>query len=290
MPGPLFTTLSLDELAQPAASRSKPKSSDPGHLASAGAVAAVIIGVFFGVGFSLLAPEQIIGGSGTGNRDTEVKSLQSPGFPDLSSDAQSDPVKVEFPLSAAVTSLPVLALAQSPTAREDLTPESTNPARGSAFPAIEAAVSPATGALSSAEAPTVRSAPSQATRGPSAAVPAPEPASSRPVATTPAMPSASPLLAAEIAELLARGDAFVLIRDVASARVFYARAADAGDGRAAVRMGATFDPVFLRWAGLRNTIGDPAQARSWYRRAFYLGAVEAEPAKSPTQELRNVRD
>jgi TPR repeat protein len=89
------------------------------------------------------------------------------------------------------------------------------------------------------------------------------------------MPSAKPLLAAEVAELLARGDSFVLIGDVASARVFYERAANAGDGRAAVRMGATFDPVFLRRAGLRNTFGAQVQARSWYRRALDLGSVEA---------------
>jgi TPR repeat protein len=77
-------------------------------------------------------------------------------------------------------------------------------------------------------------------------------------------------MAAEISELLARGDSFVVIGDIASARVFYGRAASAGDGRAALRMGTTFDPAFLRRAGLPRTFGDPAQARSWYRRAFDL--------------------
>jgi hypothetical protein len=62
---------------------------------------------------------------------------------------------------------------------------------------------------------------------------------------------ASPPMAAEIAELLARGDSFVVIGDLASARVFYERAASAGDGRAALRMGTTFDPAFLRRTGLR---------------------------------------
>jgi hypothetical protein len=277
MPGLIFMTLSLDELAQLAASRSEPQGSDSAYLVSVGVLAAVIIGALFGVAFLLLIQtrEQVIGGSGPRDRGTEVKSLQSVGFPDLSSDAQSVPVEVELPPSAAVTSRPVLAVAQSPAAREELSPENTSPMRGSAYPAIEAAVSPAAGALSSAEAPAVRSAASQATRGRSAAVPSPEPAPSRPVATTPAMPSAKPLLAAEVAELLARGDSFVLIGDVASARVFYERAANAGDGRAAVRMGATFDPVFLRRAGLRNTFGAQVQARSWYRRALDLGSVEA---------------
>jgi hypothetical protein len=271
-------TLSLDELPQQAASRSEPQGSDPAYLVSVGVVAAVVIGVFFGVGFSWLAEtrEQIIGGSGPRNRGTEVKPLQSVGFPDLSSGAPSVPVDVELPPSAAVTSLPVLAVAQSPMAGDDLTPESTNSVRGSAFPASQAAVSPATGAYSSAEAPAVRSAASQATRASSATVSPPEPASGIPVATAPVMPSASPPLPAEGAELLARGDSFVLIGDITSARVFYERAANAGDRRAAVRMGATFDPAFLRRAGLRRTFGDPVEARSWYRRAFELGAVEAE--------------
>jgi TPR repeat protein len=77
-------------------------------------------------------------------------------------------------------------------------------------------------------------------------------------------------MATEIADLLARGDSFVVIGDIASARVFYERAASAGDGRAALRMATTFDPAFLRRAGLPRSFGDPTQARSWYRRAFDL--------------------
>jgi hypothetical protein len=271
-------TLSLDELPQQAASRSELQGSDPAYLVSVGVVAAVVIGVFFGVGFSWLAEtrEQIIGGSGPRNRGTEVKPLQSVGFPGLSSGAQSIPVEAELPPSVAVTSLPVLALAQSPTAREDLTPETTNPARGSASPAMDAVVSSTTGAHSSAEAPAVTSLASEATRAPSATVSPPEPASGLPVATRPVIPSVSPPLPVEGAELLARGDSFVLIGDITSARVFYERAANAGDGRAALRMGATFDPTFLRRAGLRRAFGDPVEARSWYRRAFDLGAVKAE--------------
>jgi len=274
----MFMKLSLDELAQPAASRSELQGSDAAYLISVGLVAAVIIWVFFGVAFFVLAQtgEQIIGGSRLGDRGTEIKFPQSLDFSDLSSDAQSVPVEVELPASAAMTSLPVLAVAQSLAAREDLTPENTNPARGSAFPATEPAMSPATGALSSTEAPAVRSATSEVTPGPFAAVPTPDPASGLPVTTIPAMPFASAPLVTEVAELLARGDSFVLIGDVASARVFYERAANAGDGRAAVRMGATFDPVFLRRAGLQGTFGEPAQARSWYRRASGFGALQAE--------------
>jgi hypothetical protein len=93
----------------------------------------------------------------------------------------------------------------------------------------------------------------------------------------PATPAASPRLSIEeIAELLARGDALLRTGDVASARLFYERAANAGDGRAALRVGGTFDPAFLDRNALRGVRGDPAEARYWYHRAHDLGEVEAE--------------
>jgi TPR repeat protein len=89
-------------------------------------------------------------------------------------------------------------------------------------------------------------------------------------------PSASRLTAEEIAELLARGDTFLLVGDVTSARLFYERAADAGDRQAAMRMAASFDPTFLSRAGLRGPRGDPDKAQSWYRRAFDISVPEAD--------------
>jgi hypothetical protein len=94
----------------------------------------------------------------------------------------------------------------------------------------------------------------------------------------PAPPAASPRLSTEeIAELLARGDALLRTGDIASARLFYERAANIGDGRAALRLGATFDPAFfLDRDALRGVRSDPAQARHWYHRAHDLGEAEAE--------------
>jgi hypothetical protein len=85
----------------------------------------------------------------------------------------------------------------------------------------------------------------------------------------------------EIAELLARGDALLRTGDIASARLFYDRAASAGDGQAALRLGATFDPAFLdRNAALRGMHSDPAEARYWYQRARYRrGRGRASVAK-----------
>jgi TPR repeat protein len=145
-------------------------------------------------------------------------------------------------------------------------------------------ISTAAGAGSSTDAPAVGSMANAATLARPGTVSSPERASSSPVATIPAVRPASPPIAAEIAELLARGDSFVVLGDIASARVFYERAAGAGDGRAALRMGTTFDMAFLRRAGLPRTFGDPAQARSWYRRALELGAVGAEPVNSPDRK------
>jgi hypothetical protein len=81
--------------------------------------------------------------------------------------------------------------------------------------------------------------------------------------------------AAEIAALLTRGDVLFRSGDLAAARLFYQRAADAGDGQAAIRLGETFDPVFLEHAQLRGARGDLELALSWYRRARDLGATEA---------------
>jgi TPR repeat protein len=79
----------------------------------------------------------------------------------------------------------------------------------------------------------------------------------------------------EIAALLARGDALFAHGDISSARLFYERAADAGEGRAALRLGNTFDPAFLEFAHLHMR-GDLAMAESWYGRARKLGETEAE--------------
>jgi hypothetical protein len=93
-----------------------------------------------------------------------------------------------------------------------------------------------------------------------------------------------PLSRAEIAALVTRGDDFLKAGDIASARLFYERGANAGDGAAALRLGATFDPGFLVRAGVRGIAGDPAQASAWYSRARDLGeAAAAERLKSLEQ-------
>jgi hypothetical protein len=71
---------------------------------------------------------------------------------------------------------------------------------------------------------------------------------------------------------MARGDWLFATGDVDSARLLYERAAEAGEARAAVRLGETFDPIFLDQAYLRRGRAESGMAAFWYRRALDLGA------------------
>ena len=95
-------------------------------------------------------------------------------------------------------------------------------------------------------------------------------------AAPPVATSGSRLSAEEMAALLARGDNLLSVGDVASARLFYERAVDGGGGLAAIRLGETFDPLFLDRVHLSGARGDPGVALLWYRRARDLGAIDAE--------------
>jgi hypothetical protein len=81
-------------------------------------------------------------------------------------------------------------------------------------------------------------------------------------------------VAAEASALLRRGDEILRLGDIASARLYYERAADLGAQQAAYRMAATFDPAFLSQIGAQGMQGDPVQARHWYDRAQQLDAAE----------------
>jgi hypothetical protein len=170
-----------------------------------------------------------------------------------------------------------------------------NPSPGVAPPRPAPQASPSAAALPpTREPPKPQAAPAVPTPAPlrpeqmpqpNASVPTPAapPAAATPQAPSPPVQSRAGqhLSAADIAALVTRGDAFLSAGDVASARLFYERAADAGDGAAALRLGATFDPNFLGRVGVRGDPGDPARAASWYRRARDLGdAAAAERLKS----------
>lgn len=74
------------------------------------------------------------------------------------------------------------------------------------------------------------------------------------------------------------GDVKIQEGDIASARLFYERAADAGDARAALYLGNSFNPAFLERLGVLGMHGDVVMAAQWYRRALVLGSPEAGKA------------
>jgi hypothetical protein len=145
--------------------------------------------------------------------------------------------------------------------------------KAAAAPAIPAAVPEAAAAPAIPAAVPEAAAPSAAPRpglGAAAAAPGAQQAASPPPPTSPRLSTE------EMATLLARGDSLLSVGDVASARLFYERVADAGGGLAAIRLGETFDQFFLDRVRLRGVRGDPGAALFWYRRARDLGATDAE--------------
>ena len=63
--------------------------------------------------------------------------------------------------------------------------------------------------------------------------------------------------------------------DIATARAFFVSAAEAGDARALVALGDTFDPATLTRLGAFGLKGDGAKARDYYARALAAGATGA---------------
>lgn len=80
----------------------------------------------------------------------------------------------------------------------------------------------------------------------------------------------------EVAGLIKRGQDLLAAGDVQSARLVLLRGAEARDGRAALLVGQTYDPVQLRQLGAAAALGDVAQARLWYQRAKEFGEPDAQ--------------
>jgi len=79
----------------------------------------------------------------------------------------------------------------------------------------------------------------------------------------------------EIASFLKRADALIASGDIAAARLVLRRAAEAGDGRAAMTLAGTYDPAVLEKLGVHGVVPDLAMARSWYEKARQFGVPEA---------------
>jgi hypothetical protein len=79
----------------------------------------------------------------------------------------------------------------------------------------------------------------------------------------------------EVNTLIKRGETFIANGDIAAARLLLRRAAEAGNARAALALGATYDPSVLKQLGVLGAAADIAQARAWYEKASELGSAEA---------------
>jgi hypothetical protein len=106
----------------------------------------------------------------------------------------------------------------------------------------------------------------------SPAQPKPTPPDASTSPAPPTSPAPAPAGAPTVPSLLrARGDTLFAAGHLAAARDCYRRAAEAGDGQAALQLGETYDPAFLALAGLFRERGDAPTAAYWYRQASKLG-------------------
>lgn len=76
--------------------------------------------------------------------------------------------------------------------------------------------------------------------------------------------------------LMTRGDKLLASGDIIAARHYFELVAETGDSRVALRLGETYDPVFLKQIGARGIAGDPAVAKSWYLKAIASGDKGAD--------------
>jgi len=107
---------------------------------------------------------------------------------------------------------------------------------------------------------------------------APEPVLAQPSpapVARPAPASSRTLDQDEIAILYKRSQDLIAQGDIAGGRLLLTRAAEAGDARAALALGATYDVAVLGKLAVLGVAADAAKAKAWYAKAAELGSGEA---------------
>ena len=84
-----------------------------------------------------------------------------------------------------------------------------------------------------------------------------------------------PRSAAMIDALLKQGRAMLSIGDISAARLLFARAAESGNGEAALALGDTYNSAFLAAHGVMGPQADPELAKRWYRKALRFNTPRA---------------
>jgi hypothetical protein len=75
--------------------------------------------------------------------------------------------------------------------------------------------------------------------------------------------------------MMERASSLLSNNDVSSARLLYEHLANSGSARAALAMGQTYDPAYLRSIDPKGLKADIAKARQWYKRAAEMGNQDA---------------
>ena len=75
--------------------------------------------------------------------------------------------------------------------------------------------------------------------------------------------------------------------DIAGARAFLERAAEAGDTRALLVLGDTYDPSTLARMGAVGLKGDATRARDYYSRALAAGVTAARDRIASRESQQN---
>ena len=141
--------------------------------------------------------------------------------------------------------------------------------------ALQPATAPVASNPSQPIAPPAADDASQGTTRADRAISAVAPSELAPPAVAPAPAVTRTLDPDEIKFLVVKGQRFVALRDFASARLVFRRAAEAGDAAAALALAATYDPVLLAKFGPAAPAADLDKARAFYEMAQALGSAEA---------------
>jgi len=204
-------------------------------------------------------PHQPSPGSAGGNPKSDTN------LPKMPSDALVRAVNAgpEMPSSAAPAppthsnASPAPSVATAPRPASDASDDPANTVDAPTAPR-PAAVAPSV-VVSATESHPPSQVPSQSDGGPSVGPSAPSAAN---------IQAAPQGLAPDVMQaLLQRGDHFLALGDIVSARLSYERAAEGGSSEAATGMARTFDPQFLKQIGAVGIRGDKIKAVYWYRRA-----------------------
>ena len=90
-----------------------------------------------------------------------------------------------------------------------------------------------------------------------------------------------PVLSAEVAGLLQKGDMLMKTGDLIIARQFYSRAFQLGAAAGAMGVAKTYDPAVFAELKVQGITPDAAKAEEWYGKAKAAGVPEAEAALTP---------